>query len=298
MDSLLVALLTADLSHTAKSKLYYATVSQSEINAAAARAYSILGFESPGILDRTGIAFGSQVTPTADHIRAADEALVREAEKLRPGRNSSRTQQILFHNAYCRVIAFREMVLLALRETSAIPLPQVDGEHVTYLNEKSSAGRTGGMAAIVPTLLVEQLRLHQVHCITFHRRLASSNSTPFETSLKNAIGNKAHLQLRTCSERECAQPIRTADVLGVEHLPVKLSTDFGRKFMENRLRERGVRTQDIDRVMRHEVVGQETSAGVSDGSEVAWCKRVRPVLDAIAIELFGSAVPGIAKELK
>jgi hypothetical protein len=293
-----VALLTADFCHTAKSKVYYCTLRQSEVNAAAAQAYRILGFDVPSETPTTSVAFGSKVTPTVQLIQAADEYLMQKAQKLRPGRNCSRTKLLCFHNAYAHVVAYRLMVLFALRETAEIPLPSAGDGAISYLTEKSSAGRAGGMAAIVTELIAEQIKFYVAHCHAFNRRLGTDCTSKFQHWLNEAVNGRTPLQLRTCSPREVAQPIRTADVLEQVKNVATLAPDAGRKLLENLLRERGVRTEDIDRVLRHEVAGQEACAGVSDSSEFAWRKRVGPILNDIAKELFGSSLSGLAKEIK
>ena len=298
MDSLQVALLTADFCHTAKSKVYYCTLRQSEVNAVAAQAYRILGFDVPSETPTTSVAFGSKVTPTVQLIQAADEYLMQKAQKLRPGRNCSRAKMLCFHNAYSHAVAFRLMVLFALRETAEIPLPAAGDGPVTYLTEKSSAGREGGMAAIVTGLIADQIKFYVAHCQAFNRRLGTDCTSKFQHWLNEAVNRRAPLQLRICSPREVGHPIRTADVLQQVRTVANLAPDAGRKLLENLLRERGVRTEDIDRVLRHEVAGQEACAGVSDSSEFAWRKRVGPILNSIAKELFGSALSGVSKEIK
>lgn len=213
MDSLQVALLTADFCHTAKSKVYYCTLRQHEVNAAAAQAYRILGFDVPTETPTTSAAFGSKVTPTVQLIRAADEFLMRKAEKLRPGRNCSRTKLLCFHNAYAHVVAYRLMVLFALRETAEIPLPVTGDGPISYLTEKSSAGREGGMAAIVTELIADQIKFYVAHCQAFNRRLGTDCTSKFQHWLNEAVNGRAPLQLRICSPREVGQPICTADVL-------------------------------------------------------------------------------------
>ena len=298
MDSLQVAVLTADFCHTARSKVYYCTLRQHEVNAAAAQAYRILGFDVPSETPTTSVAFGSKVTPTVQLIQAADEYLMQKSQKLRPGRNCNRTKLLCFHNAYSHAVAFRLMVLCALRETAEIPLPAAGDGPVTYLTEKSSAGREGGMAAIVTELLADQIKFHEAHCHALYRRLGTDCTSKFQHWLNEAVNGRAPLQLRICSPREVGQPICTADVLQQVRTVANLAPDAGRKLLENLLRERGVRTEDIDRVLRHEVAGQEACAGVSDSSEFAWRKRVGPILNNIAKELFGSALSGLAKEFK
>lgn len=298
MDSLQVALLTADFCHTAKSKVYYCTLKQTEVNAAAAQAYRILGFDIPSENPTTSVAFGSKVTPTLQLIRAADEFLMRKAEKLRPGRNCSRTKLFCFHNAYAHVVAYRLMVLFALRETAKIPLPSAGDGQVTYLTEKASAGREGGMAAIVTELVADQIKFYVAHCHALKRRLTTDCTSKFQHWLSEVVSGCTPLELRLCSPREVGQPICTADVLQQVRTVANLAPDAGRKLLENLLRERGVRTEDIDRVLRHEVAGQEACAGVSDSSEFVWRKRVGPILNDIAKELFGSALSGLSKEIK
>lgn len=66
--------------------------------------------------------------------------------------------------------------------------------------------------------------------------------------------------------------------------------------MENALRSKGLRTGDIDAVLRHSVLGQSKASSVSDFNLLEWLKRVTPVMDGIAIELFGEVYFGLSKE--
>jgi hypothetical protein len=59
------------------------------------------------------------------------------------------------------------------------------------------------------------------------------------------------------------------------------------------MREMKVMTRDIDRVMRHEVLGQENSTSVADDSEFAWIKRVLPVIETLADKLFTQPLFGL-----
>jgi hypothetical protein len=84
-------------------------------------------------------------------------------------------------------------------------------------------------------------------------------------------------------------------VLKDTHSAAQLAVDFGRKYFENHLRERGVLTQDIDHCLRHEVKGQEFSSAVAEEIPSTWRRRTQSILNAAATDLFGTAVAGLRR---
>ena len=75
-----------------------------------------------------------------------------------------------------------------------------------------------------------------------------------------------------------------------------LPVDMGRKFFENELRRRGVPSACIDRVMRHEVVGQAAMSSMNFDSQFSWASRVRPILDDVLLDIFGQPLVGLRGE--
>jgi hypothetical protein len=90
-------------------------------------------------------------------------------------------------------------------------------------------------------------------------------------------------------------PIGTSHLLGVIGKHFRVAPDWGRKFLENALRLEGVQTRDIDRQMRHEVLGQESMSAISDTSERAFVHRLRPALDRISARLYPRHLFGLRR---
>lgn len=298
LDNLLIALLNADFAHAAKSKIYYATISPAEIRRFVSVAYPILGYEPPSTEEAHGIAFGSKVSPTSDQICSTNQALTDFAEGMRPGNKAGLEALLAFHSNYSTLLGFQLLVLLGLRETGHIPLPGRDDVNVLYVAEKSSAGRSGGMAALMPTHLVQSMTLYRAHCKALLMRLHRAKPTPFSEWLNRAAHGDSDLNLCTCSARGLARPVATSQVLTAVGVHTRFSPDLGRKYLENELRQRHVRTEDIDRVLRHDVLGQSVTTGTSDGSEIAWIRRLRPVMDQIAKDLDFKLIRGLGGSAK
>jgi len=293
-DSLLAAVLSSDFAHTGKSKLYYSTISPAEWMASIRRTYQLMSLAPPIAEHITGVAFGSRITPAASLIQSADRKLQGEVEQLRPGRNCSEQALTLFHGAYSKVVGFRLMAILVLRETSAIPLINTLSDFA-YPPEKSSANRQGQLEAIVPSLLADQMRLFKNHCWSFYERLDStSRATDFGQWLSLAAHGEAK-HLCHCSKTWRAIPVSTKTVLQCTHSVALLAVDFGRKYFENHLRQRGVLTQDVDRCLRHEVKGQEFSSAVAEEIPSAWRRKTQSILNVAATDLFGTAVAGLRR---
>lgn len=90
--------------------------------------------------------------------------------------------------------------------------------------------------------------------------------------------------------RAYPHPMGTADIIGAK-LP--LADDFGRKVIENWTRQHSALTRDTDRMLRHEVLGQESNNSASDHAEAAWARRIMPVMDQLATELFPISIHGL-----
>lgn len=292
-DSFLTALLTADFANSAKSKIYYATVTPQEWWKFVVEAYEVLGFEAPLPLETQGLAFGSRVTPTSEQIRKTNLALTEDVERARPNTKAGLQALLDFHAAYTRIVAFQALVLLALRESASIALPGCHDTLVLYVDEKSSAGRRGGMAALIPTPFERQVVLYKSHCKALLTRIHVMAPNGFTKWLHKVVQGDSDLDFCTSSVRGLPKPIATGQVLSAVADHTRFAPDLGRKYLENELRLRKVHTEDIDRVLRHDVAGQGAMTGTSDGSEAAWVRRIRPTLDSIAEDLGFRPIPGL-----
>jgi hypothetical protein len=83
------------------------------------------------------------------------------------------------------------------------------------------------------------------------------------------------------------------EVLRVLQLSDRLAPDFGRKWTENAARLAGFSSLDIDRLLRHEVRGQESTGSISEGSEHAWCMRISSALNALYEQVLSGPFHGL-----
>lgn len=301
MDNLLACIASGDFGHAPRSKLYYAVVPRSEVWAAAAAYFRQSGWGEPVADLGGGIAFGSRVVSTLDGLRRAIGWHRTEVSSMRPARRDRNVAKLLeYHNRYTRLIAFELALLLALREDREYEIWADIDEAVdcwVELLDKSVPGPKGAMPAPLCKRANAAILAYRVHCRAVAERLASMGHA--ESDL--------HKRLRAIELRErvpllCmaaglddVRPAGSADAIGVLPLGLMVAPDAGRKWLENALRHAGLRTGDIDGMLRHEVVGQSRSSSTSDFIVLEWALRVGAAVDTASAEIFGRPTSGLAR---
>jgi hypothetical protein len=298
-DSLLVAITAGDFGITARSKIHYCAVTTKELHTAAAALYEALGWGQPMPMPPAALAFGSAVVPPAAVLQRLDAKWVGLTNEMRPAhRLKTEATLLAFHNQYVLALAARLCVWLSLRAATKLSLTACIDESTDLcidLNEKGSAHRSGGMAAVVCAALRAALKTYFAHCAALLDRLQGFCWDGPVIDWLRAIGRREAVPL-LCKipSRRAPIPIGTADIL---RLPgaADLAPDFGRKFVENFLRQAGARWPDIDRHQRHEVKGQEQDTTISDSTEADWAERVSPFLDEMSDALFSAPLYGLRR---
>jgi hypothetical protein len=298
IDSLLGGLITGDLGTTARSKLHYCEVTQEEIAAAAAKLYAALGWGKPVPMP-TGIqlGFGSAVTTSVEALAVLDTECVRALDTMRPAnRTSNPDGPRRFHNRYVRVLGSRLKVWLSLRAATILPVrATLDAEFdlVIDLLEKTSAGRAGGMPAVICESMRRDITAYLAHCKALRERLRGFGWHGEVIEWLDAVIDGHDVPL-LCEITNCrrTQPIGTRHLLELGGA-ASLAPDWGRKAAENFLRRVGARWQDIDRHQRHEVLGQEQDVQVSEGTEADWARRLAPYLQQLSIRIHKAPLYGL-----
>lgn len=296
IDNLIAALLVGDLGLTAKSKLYYARILYKEIWQAAAVLYRALGWGDP-VQETEQMAFGASVIPSTTTLREIDSANLRSLASQQPGNRSCVAADIAFHNTYVIALAFRIMIRLALRAANPFPLyADIDTRNDLTIDlvEKASAGRVGGIAAILSLELKTEIDAFRKHCAAMRKRLSHKyfRGTGLQW-LKDVADSKNVLLLARISENGTPEFLNTELVLDALSSDLQLAKDFGRKWLENAMRLQGRKTNDIDRGLRHEVLGQETTTSVSESCERTWVRRMGSNLDRLHREIFAKPLAGL-----
>jgi hypothetical protein len=336
MDSLLAGGLVGNLGIPIKSKAFYARVTPTEIWSAASHAYHAMGQSEPVEMPPNLLAFGARVVPSTRSLCDLDTGNLKKLEELRQillyANNSSRLKVLLdLHNGYSLALGFRLMIRLSLRGAAEFPLRAsllASTQLTIDIREKASAGRRGGVAAIITEDMRNELVLYQKHCEALYARLAKMKFKGVAMQwLKDVIDGKDVSLLVAISESGSIKPLSTKQVVDSVGTSSKLANDFGRKWMENSLRATGYcdpldshspaqpasgqdfqvkspnssnfarcRTEDIDQALRHEAAGRETTTAISDSCERSWAKRMAPAMDRATRQIFKQQLFGLRKK--
>lgn len=298
IDNLLTAIVTGNFGNTAKSKLYYCNVAHGEIWDACRRIYDYLKLGSPVEMPTKLLNFGTGVVSPADRIKEIDSLLVSRVENLRPVGKATAKTLIEYHNTYVTSMAFRFMFLLGLREAKKLMIwADIDELHDLTLDiaDKKTNSLEGALPVVLSTQLKTLIQYYRLHCRSLCNRLKKVDGHELICDWLEDVLNSEHVPL-LCM----LTPYRRRTLVGTSDVICEfpdLAPDFGRKFLENWLRTHTVMTRDIDRQMRHEVLGQESYTCTSAHSELNWIRRMRPVLDTLASELFVSPLAGLRTKL-
>ena len=301
LDNFVAAAICGNLGLTARSKLYYSLLGSAEVWGACRRLYERLSFGVPVEMPVGTVSFGVTVVPSAATLRRLDTEFVAGLESMRPPNKGGEGQVLEFHNRFVRVLTSRIAVWVELREATEISIRATVDERrdaCVDLFEKGSAGRHGGVPAVICDDMRAALGNYRLHCSALYGRLLTWGwHGAVMDWLQGVIQRRDVPLLATIPNRNRAVPMGTAEV--IKKLPGAsgLAPDWGRKFNENALRELGVQTRDIDRQQRHEVQGQESNTSVSDDSERAWVDRIKPALNALSRDIFTAPLNGLRRTL-
>lgn len=289
MDALLAATLTADFGTTLKSKLYYCHITPQEILKAANYAYAKLGFQPcvPGSLQ---VPFGTNALTPDEELRGVYLRLATQTALAAPANNASVDKLLAHHNNLTLLVGFCVSLACALRESKALPIMSGHAEHActVAVDEKSPQDIDGHLEALVPTSMRQILARYKAHSGKLAKRLQKKYVITAFTARLHDIQTRANVPLlQLAGKGGSAKALGTADILQA-CAPTKLAPDFGRKWAENALRRAGMRTTDIDRILRHEGRGQEAMSSAADGSFPSWTIRAGTILERTLMAIFNS----------
>ncbi len=301
MDNFLACIESGDFGHAPRSKLYYSVVPRAEIWAAAATYFMQSGWGAPTADLGGGVAFGSRVVSTLDGLRRAASWHRAEVAAMRPARRDRNVAKLLeYHNRYTRLIAFELALLLALREDREYEIwADIDEtlDHWVAILDKAVPGPEGALPTPLCARAKAAIRAYRVHCLAVADRLSSmghGGSALHQCLLAIELRERVPL-LCMAAGLENVRPAGSADAIGVLPGDLTVAPDVGRKWLENTLRLAGLRTGDIDGMLRHEVVGQSRSSSTSDFIVLEWAIRVAAAVDVASAELLGRATTGLAR---
>jgi len=295
VDGLLTSVVSGNFGNCGRSKVHYCAVAAHEIWETCKTIYPQLGFGAPVEMPPGLMHFGSSLVPTHEYVSACDCENLKSLEQVRRMGKCSTRELFDFHNQFVKSIAFRICCLLALREANPISITAniyTDVDDSVDVDDKSTPGRRGALPVPLCSEIKELINLYFAHCDAMKSRLATKRGLASVKKWLDAVSVRSdvHLLCTINPQSNSVQAISTHTVL--KEYP-ELARDFGRKLLENHLRLEKLRTRDIDRVLRHENLGQESYSSVNDDSEVAWLERVTPTINKFAKAIFPDALFGL-----
>lgn len=296
LDSLLASAISGRFWHIPKSKLYYMTLPRAELQTGFESFYALVDWGRAATL-RDGPAFGSQVVPTIDSVKAHDQILMQACVNWEPGKHSGLERLIRYHNCFMQLLGFRLSCLLALRETTALGVTADVDEREDRWIPIYDKDVLHPLPMPLATFTRETFRAIRVHCQAMRGRLivlgegkshlarwcfavTNHQAVPL---LQLARGPSTIFDLPT---RSFLQP----------HDEWRLPPDYGRKLMENELRRQGLRSNEVDAFLRHDVEGQSLLCSTAHHQHQATWVRTMQAVDRVAKMCFGSMAYGLAKE--
>lgn len=301
IDSLIACMLSGDFVHVPRSKLYYASVAPNELHAMAMRLHDSVGWSPPVPIPNKTLSFGCLVVPSLEQVQTIDRWWQESMREVLPGKNCKLNRLIEFHNRFVCLTTFRLCGMLALRGRQELPLSANIHEELDLfvsINDKGTAKIPGGLPVPISKFCAETIAAMRTHCRAMNRRLRrlGHQYTPLAHWCQAVVINADVPLLQVASSSMEMNPMGTWDALKPLPPELKIAPDYGRKITENQLRKMGLRSSDIDAVLRHTVLGQSSASALGDHTLLLWSQRVAPAMDQIAKDLFVSVITGLAKD--
>ena len=264
VNRLVAACLTFDFSLIGAARMYYARLEGREIYEGACMLYSNMGWGEPALNAATIPSAGSLCTLTNAGTSQIFSYLASQCSENRPGRRAGLQTLITHHQHYIRYVAALVSFSLGLRSITNYKLFSADlvsGQNQLVINDKH-----GGDHLMAQPVRINSLVLEQIHQFIVHSRALIKRLGQFDTVMSQKLQENFEEALLTgllfqfISSSGGLQPAGSDNVWGVLPKNLKVPSNVSRHFWQNALRHEGLGSRDIDRFMRHRVLGLENNS--------------------------------------
>jgi len=297
IDRYIAAVLCHDPRLVPSGKFFYARVTRQELWAAADDLFNGMGW-GPAVPLVDGLAAGSQVMPTPETIRAWFGWMKAQVEAVRPGASPTLEQVIAFHNVYALVSSSLVSFVLVLRERKQIPLTAgvaMDHGLTLPIGDKRCGMVPGPRSVPLPELANTLLVTYFDHILATDHLLGNLG-VPLSGGLRQRFrqilaGDRVPLFSTITKGRHKAIGTHTLEKWWPERFG--LAGNHGRHYVQNGLRDRGVRSTDVDFYVRHMLRGIAPCSSVSTKSLRAIAEALTPALDELLKDAGLAAIDGL-----
>lgn len=291
------AVLVRDPRLTPSGKFFYARATREEHWAAADTLFNTMGW-GPAVPIVEGLAAGSQVTPTPETIHSWFEWMKVQVEAARPDASPTKEHIIAFHNVYAMVIASLVSFVLVLRERKQIPLTAgvVMAHGLTLpIGDKKCGMVPGPRSVSLPELANALIVAYRDHIVVTDGLLGNLGipvSSPPRRRFQQILAGE-RVPLFTTVAKGRHKPVSTSILEKWWPQHFGLAGNHGRHYVQNGLRERGVRSTDVDFYVRHMLRGIAPCSSVSTKSLRAIAEALIPALDELLKDAGLAAIAGL-----
>lgn len=302
LDRATASYVTADFSKNGRSKNYYLTFIPAEIWDGSARAFNDLGWGDPVPMPNGPmLAMGSCVTPDEATIMAIDRTLHDRVNDCRPGKKYTLKSIDKHTNAYALLCAHRTAFGSLGRAAETYEFFASDyfpDRPYALLVDKRVGPHHGQTPIPLPLSLKEQIRLWMAHLEIFDARLSKLGDPP-NSSVRVRIrkilaGERVLLFFCVDAEHQVTE-IGSADVKALLPENLRIKSDYGRHYLQNKLRVQTIPQGWIDSAARHYVDGTSLSLVTANARQMNWLIGVAKQIDEINLALKLFPVVGLGR---
>lgn len=302
LDRASAAYVTADFTKIGKSNNYYLTFTPVEIWEGSARVFNSLGWGDPVPMPVVPtLAMGSCVTPDEATIMAIDRALQDHLSVCKSGKKYTIGSIGKHTNAFAMFCAYRTAFASLSRGAEAYSFFASDylpGRSYALLVDKRVGPHDGQTPIPFPTSLQAQIRLWLAHLEIYDARLSKLGippSSPVRTRIRRVLaGERVPLYFHVNPQHQVME-VGSANIKAVlpDHLQIK--ADFGRHYLQNKLRMPTISQSWIDGATRHHVDGTSMTSASANVRQIGWLTIVAKQIDEISLSLQFSPVVGLGR---
>jgi hypothetical protein len=293
-DRLVAACLTWDFSIVGSARMYYGRLTGEDIHHGCKLLYSAMGWDEPLVPEIQLAAVGSHCQLTDEGARQLFAHFARLSGESWPGRRANFATLMTHHMHYTRCCVALIAFSLGLREVHAYRLNAHEllaGQSQITMHDKQGGDRLMAQPVPLNGLVREQIRRYAGHCEALVERLDKLNTgeaASFAAAIRLGLRGQGALFL-VRQTRGGVRPAGAANIWGKLPADFRVPGNVGRHFWQNILRTEGLVSRDIDRFMRHRVVGLESNTSSQTASPRLSFERIDhvqcQVLHAIGVEV-------------
>ena len=271
VDRIMAACLTWDFSITGSARIYYTRLLGADLQHEQERLWSSLTW-GPAHSNRT-LSFpdcGSRCVLSDRGVQQVFSHLSESCIKIAPGKTGSLSRLLEHHLLYTRYCVCFLSFCFGLREAQDYRLLGADlsfGQALIIVRDKHRQNSLMSQPAVINVIAKEQIQHYRAHCAALIARLKRFNdrtAVSMSQALTGVVDGQGPLFL-AFNSRGAPHPIGSAESWGKLPPELRVPANVGRHYWASKFHDLGLSSRDIDRFMRHRVVGLEnnTSSQVS-----------------------------------